>query len=289
MDTVTQIRVAWELRQAGIKVSVIAAQVGHHRSTIYRWLKGIRQRGIRGYLRYFKGCKKGRRQRKTHGAVVQKVLRLRRDYRDCCGEKLVYLLAQEGTRLSQSTVYRILKRHLILRKRRANHQGQPIQLAKGPREVVQVDTVNLGDLYAYTAIDTFTREAAIVIRPSLQAEDGKVALAQIAKRFGHVACIQTDGGSEFKAECAQSMHHYCDNHRIARPYKKNEQAFVECFNGTLRREEFGRTPFRSQDLELVQQRAEDFLQYYHHQRPHLALQLQTPAQFVRSLALSHLT
>jgi len=100
MNTVTQIYVAWELKKAGHNADEIAAQLGKHRSTIYWGLKGIRMRGIRGYVTCFKQAKKGRRVRKTHGHVVQRVLRLRREYRDCCGEKIVYLVAQEGIHLS---------------------------------------------------------------------------------------------------------------------------------------------------------------------------------------------
>ena len=282
MNTVTQIHVAWELKKAGHSADEIAAQLGRHRSTIYRWFKGIRMRGIRGYVTYFKQAKKGRRVRKTHGSVVQQVLRIRREYRDCCGEKIVYLLAQEGIHLSRSTVYRILKRHLTLRKHRRQLQGAPVQRATGPRQVVQVDTLDLGEVYAYTAIDTFTRETAIVMRLSLQAADGRQALEQLMATFGRVAVLQTDGGSEFKAECAAAMARWADRHRIARAYKKNEQAFIEAFNGTLRREEFGHMTFRADQLELAQQYADEFLDYYHHRRPHLALDMMTPAQFAES-------
>jgi transposase InsO family protein len=75
---------------------------------------------------------------------------------------------------------------------------------------------------------------------------------------------------------------YADRHRIARPYKKNEQAFIECFNGTLRREEFGRTPFEAPDAGLAQQRADTYLAYYHNKWPHLALDTITPARFAES-------
>jgi len=282
MDTVTQIQVAWELKKAGCRVDEIAGQLGKDRSTIYRWLKGIRIRGIRGYVAYFKQAKKGRRVRKMHGYVVQRVLSIRRAYRDCCGEKIVYVLAQEGIHLSRSTVYRILKRHLVLRKHHRQPKGAPVQQATGPRQVVQVDTVDLGEVYAYTAIDTFTREAAVVMRPSLQAADGRVALEQLMAVFGRVSLLQTDGGSEFKAECAEGMHRWADQHRIARAYKKNEQAFIEAFNGTLRREEFGALKFRVDELELAQHYADAFLDYYHHRRPHLSLDMLTPARFAES-------
>lgn len=282
MDTITQIHVAWELYKAGHRVAEIAVQLGRHRATIYRWLKGIRQRGIRGYVAYYKQAKKGRRVRKTHGYVVQRVLSVRREYRGCCGEKIVYLLAQEGLQVSRSTVYRILKRHLALRKHHRQPKGEPVQRASGPRQVVQVDTLDLGEVYAYTAIDTFTREAAVVIRPTLQASDGRAALAVLRQYFGRVQVLQTDGGSEFKAECAESIGHFAAHHRIARPYKKNEQAFIEAFNGTLRREEFGRGYFRADQLAEAQQAADAFLDYYHHRRPHLALAMMTPAQFAES-------
>ena len=282
MDTVTQIQVAWELKKAGRTTDQIAEQLGKHRATVYRWFTGIRRRGIRGYLTYFKAAKKGRRIRKTHGYVEQRVLSLRREYRECCGDKLVYLLAQEGISLSRSTVYRLLNKHLTLRKHHRQPQGGPVQQASGPRQVIQLDTLDLGALYAYTAIDTFTREAQLVIRPSLQAEDGRAALERIMALFGRCRVLQTDGGSEFKAECAQAMQRYADQHRIARAYKKNEQAFIEAFNGTLRREEFGHTPFQPSDLALAQQRADAFLEYYHFKRPHMALNMLTPAKFAES-------
>jgi transposase InsO family protein len=100
--------------------------------------------------------------------------------------------------------------------------------------------------------------------------------------FGKCELLQTDGGSEFKAECGEKMYLYAAQHRVARPCKKNEQAFIEAFHSTLRREEFGRTPFEVTDLELAQQRAEAFLDYYHHKRPHMSLKMKTPSEFAES-------
>lgn len=287
MGNVTRIYVAWELRQAGHKADYIAERVGVHRATVFRWLKGIRQRGIRGFIRKYKAAKTGRRQRKTHGAVVQRVLKLRREYRQCCGQKIVYLLSREGISLSVSTVYRILNQHLeSLRKHTRTAQGQPARKGTQPREVVQMDTVDLGEVYAFTAIDTYTKEAVVLMRTGITAQDGKAALEEVAHHFGPIQTLQTDGGSEFEKDFSEVVDQFAQEHVIARPYKKNDQAFIECFNGTLRREEFGRTPFKAVDLALAQQRADHFLHYYHHQRPHLSLDMQTPAQF---LAESHLT
>ncbi len=282
MESVARIRIAWALRRKAVPVEEIAQEVERHRSTVYRWIEGIELYGIEEYIRRYKRAKKGRRVRKTHPYVEQRVLSLRCEYRDCCGEKLVYLLAQEDIHISRSTVYRILRKHLQLRKHHRRAQGAPIQQATRPRQVVQMDTLVLGEIYAYTAIDTFTREARIVMRPSLQAEDGRLALQTIMPSLGNCDLLQTDGGSEFKAKCAEKMYLYTQHHRIARPYKKNEQAFIEAFHSTLRREEFGRTPFKAEDLDLAQARADAFLDYYHNKRPHMSLNMNTPSQFAES-------
>jgi transposase InsO family protein len=286
MESVAQIRVAWALYRQSVPVNAIAAEVGKHRATVYRWLKGVSRYGIEEFIRRYKGAKRGRRVRKTHPWLERRVLSLRREYRDCCGQKIVYLLKQEGIELSLSTVYRILNKHLKpLRKHARTAKGRPAQKGICPRDVVQMDTMDLGGVVAFTAIDTYTREGVVVMQPGLTALDGKAALAVIGQRFGPLRVLQTDGGSEFEKEFAEVVNQYAQEHVIARPYKKNDQAFIECFNGTLRREEFGRTPFKAGDLTLAQQRADAYLDYYHTRRPHLALNMLTPAQFV---AESHL-
>lgn len=280
MENVTRIYVAWELKQAGHHAEYIAERVGVHRSTVYRWFKGIGQRGIKGFIRHYKQAKKGRRVRKTHGYVEQRILHIRHAYRNCCGQKIVYLLCQEGIVVSLSTVYRVLNKYLKLRKHSRIAKGQPARRGKRAREVVQMDTVDLGEVYAFTAIDTYTKEGAIVMMPGLTAQDGQQALTLMAEFFGPIETIQTDGGSEFEKEFAQVVNQYAAEHVIARPYKKNDQAFIECFNGSLRREEFGRTPFKDSELMLAQQRADTFLDYYHRLRPHLALDMKTPFEFI---------
>lgn len=282
MTKITQIHIAWELRKANKSTKYIATQIGVHRATVYRWLKGIRQNGIRGYIQIYKNAKKGRRVHQTSAVVKKRVIALRREYRNCCGQKIQYLLKQEGIHISLSTIYRILGRHFKLRKHQRTARGKPLRTAKAPREAIQMDTVDFGELFAYTAVDVFTKEAQVVFRPTLRAEDGKQALEEIMKYFGHCSNLQTDGGKEFEAEFAEVVGQYTDQHVIGRPYRKNDQAFIECFNGTLRREEFGKPKFRSDQLTEVQQMADQFILYYHYKRPHMALDMKTPLAFAES-------
>ncbi len=78
---------------------------------------------------------------------VQRVLSIRREYRDCCGQKIVYLLGQAGIRLSLSTVYRLLRQNRPLRKHTRTARGQPARRGQAARQVVQMDTLDLGEVF----------------------------------------------------------------------------------------------------------------------------------------------
>ena len=97
------------------------------------------------------------------------------------------------------------------------------------------------------------------------------------RRFnGHVELLQSDGGPEFKGEFALRALLFCDRHRIARPYKKNEQAHIESFNRTLRKECLGWSHYKPVQMPMLQERVEAFLQRYHYHRPHLAFDPMRP-------------
>lgn len=49
-----------------------------------------------------------------------------------------------------------------------------------------------------------------------------------------------------------------------RPYKKNEQAFIESFNRTVRKECLGWAHYQPHQLPALQTRVEDFFNRYHH-------------------------
>jgi hypothetical protein len=82
-----------------------------------------------------------------------------------------------------------------------------------------MDSMDFGGIYAFTAIDTFTREADILSAPELTAKCGTKFLFQSMRRRcrGHVHLIQTDGGPEFKADFLSNAALFCDRHRAARP------------------------------------------------------------------------
>jgi len=288
MKNISIIELAWELHESRVSTEDIALRIGHHRATVYRWFKGIKLYGIREYLRRYQQAKKGRRQkRKTNPIIKARIYAIRDKYSNCCGEKIRYWMFKEyGIKISISTIYRILGQKYQLRSKwKKNEVRGPIPKASKQREVIQHDTVDFGELFAFTSVDIFTKEAQVVIRPRLEAIDGAQALKRQMQYFKFADLLQRDGGSEFKAEWNHEAKNYCHRIRTARPYKKNEQAFIERFNGILRKECLGHWKYKKSDLHVLQERVNSYLDYYHNIRPHLSLNMQTP----KSFAMSHLT
>ena len=146
-----------------------------------------------------------------------------------------------------------------------------------------MDTVAFGGVFAFTGIDIYTKEAEVLLRSALTSKDGAALLqtAMTRRYTGYVAILQTDGGPEFKGSFAQQACTYCDRHRIARPYKKNEQAYayIEIFNRTLRKECLGLGTYRVEDFPQLIPAVHTFLDCYHYHRPHLGLlSLRPPRQ-----------
>ena len=167
---------------------------------------------------------------------------------------------------------------MLRKKGRRNQARGTVPTASAARQVVQVDTVHFGGVFAFTAVDIFSREADVVLRDAVTAADGVFFLrACMKRRFdGHVQLLQSDGGPEFKGEFALRALVFCDRHRIARPYKKNEQSYIESFNRTLRKECLGWSHYQPAQIPLLQQRVEGFLHRYHYHRPHLAFSPMRP-------------
>lgn len=274
MDTRTRIILAAELATQGLSVSAIAGQLERHRETIGLWLKAVRIEGLSVFLDRYAAAKTGPRPaRQVPGAVKRLVWAIRAREHDCCGQKIQYFLAHEQhIHLSVPKIYEILAERYVLRPRgRTNQPRGVVPIATAPRAVIQMDTVVFGEVFAFTGVDIYTKEVDVVLRTGLTSEDGAMFLrTAMTRRFtGPVQIIQTDGGSEFKGVFAQQVLQYCTRHRIARPYKKNEQAYIESFNRTLRKECLGWISYRVEELPTLQGEVRAFLDRYHYHRPHL--------------------
>jgi len=284
---ITKITIAWEMYESGIPKAHIASKLQLTRETVHIWIRAIQACGLLEFLDKYTNAKKGSREnRKIDGLLKARIYKLREKYRDCCGQKIrEFLQGEYGITLSTTTIYKVLAEKYQLRSKWKKNQSRgPIPEASNPREVIQMDTVDFGDVFAFTGVDIFTKEVNVKLYPSLTAKDGLDFLrSSFDSRFHHTNLLQTDGGPEFKAEFKQHVFDYADRFRVARPYKKNEQAYIESFNRSLRKECLGWSKYRADELPSLSRELTDYLVYYHTKRPHMSLGMKTPERFLKEL------
>jgi transposase InsO family protein len=281
MQNSTLITLCWELYEQGIPKAHIAERLNKHRETIHIWIQSIERYGLLPFLDKYEQAKKGERKKRQVDPVVKRLVwNIREREFHCCGQKIQYFLHNEyGIHLCVPKIYEILAEKYVIRSKwKKNKERGPMPEASMPREVIQMDTIDFGDIYAFTAIDIFTREADVLLAPELTARYGNRFLFQSMKRRfdGHAHLIQTDGGPEFKADFILHVHSFCDRHRIARPYRKNEQSYIESFNRTVRKECLGWANYRTNQLQECRELVESFLKRYHYHRPHMGIGMKPP-------------
>lgn len=281
----TKIVLAWELFEQDMPKSHIAKQLGVNRETIHLWISNIQrnERGLVGFLDSYERAKKGVRPKRQVDAILKRrIWAIREREKDCCGLKIQYFLEKEhGVKPAVSKIYEILEeKYTIKRKWKKNQKRGEVPEACKPREVVQMDSIDFGGVFAFTGVDIYSREADVYLAPVLSAQEGYTFLKQcMQRRFNNfVATIQTDGGSEFEETFKEHVLEYADFHRVARPYKKNEQSYIESFNRTVRKECLGWIKYKPKEIPELTEYVEEFLSRYHYHRPHIGLGMKPPLQ-----------
>jgi putative transposase len=137
---------------------------------------------------------------------------------------------------------------------------------------------------ALTVVDVFTRESlAIEVGQSLRGEHVVTVLNPLTAQRGAPTRLWCDQGSEF---CGQIVDLWAYQHQVridfSRPGTPKDNAHVESFNATLRRECLNAQRFES--LHDAQERIEAWRREYNESRPHPALQDRTPDEFAKGVA-----
>ena len=239
MNQLTKIILAWELFEQHVPKVHIGKQLCVHRETVRMWVRGIQNNpeGLHGFLKEYERAKKGERaKRKIDGLLKTRIYRLREENRNCCGQKIQqYLQDEYGISLGIKAIYKILGEKYKLRSKwKKNQTRGPVPHASAPRQVIQMDTVDFGAVFAFTGVDIFAKDVSVKLYPSLTSFDGADFLTHaFEERFNYTELLQTDGGSEFKDKFKQKVSQYAERHRVSSPYKKNEQAYIESFNSYL--------------------------------------------------------
>lgn len=291
MNQITKITLAWELYQEQVPKMHVAQRLAVHRETVGLWIEGIEKdpQGLTGFIDNYLSAKKGKRaKRKLDGLLKNQIWRIRDENRDCCGQKIrKYLYQESGVLLSVKTIYKVLGEKYQLRSKwKKNIARGPVPKALSPREVIQMDSIDLGWVFAFTGIDIFTKEVVVNLYSALTSCEGLQFLNQAIARFKHTNLLQTDGGPEFKDNFRKNVFRFADRFRVARPYRKNEQSYIESFNRSLRKECLGWGKYTQKEIPILEKEVNEYLEYYHNKRVHLALGLKTPNDILKEYQMS---
>lgn len=285
MNQLTKITICWELYEQGLPKSHIAKRLSVTRETVHLWIAGITShpQGLLGFLEAYTNAKKGQRPaRQVDPILKRRIWMIRNREMDCCGQKIAYFLNKEyGVSVSVPKIYEILaEKYIIKSKWKKNGKRGPVPVAFQAREVIQMDTIDFGAVFAFTAIDIYSREADVLLRPELTSDDGAIFLETCMKRrFNSFSdLIQADGGPEFKDKFKAKVYTYTNRYRVSAPYKKNEQSYIESFNRTVRKECLGWSKYKAREIPELTGYVEQFLDRYHYHRPHIGLGMKPPLE-----------
>jgi len=280
--TLTIYETAWSMHRAGSTIQQITRVVDRHRATVYRWFRLIKRIGIREFLRRKLTAKHRRPAARTPETTIQKIVDIRHRFGWCGAKIRKELQENHGITLAVSTIYRWLHRRFTKAAVgvKRYQKRQAIVTADEPREVVEHDTVDLGGgVYAYTAIDIFSKEPNVFIATDLEMSTGSRAFLRHHAFYGPTDLHQSDNGSEFQTDFREAVERVA-KHRYSRPYKKNEQSHIENFNKSLRSECFPGAEYDPADIETLQEQADRYTRHYIDRRWHMGLpDMATPAQF----------
>ena len=214
-------------------------------------------------------------------------VRIRYGYR-----RIHVLLCREGWAVNVKRVRRLYRAEgLSLRakapkRRRSAQHRQPRAIATQPNQVWTMDfmhdrlaTQPTRKLRMLTVVDEFTREClALEVARGFRAHDVIAVLTRLVMRRGAPQAIRCDNGAEFTATAFDQWAYWNQiTVEFSRPGKPTDNAFIESFNGSVRRELLNASWFDT--LDQARRAARVWRRDYNENRPHRSLANKTPQEF----------
>ena len=288
-------------------IAQVARRFGKNRSTIYRWMnkwkmqqnvllenpgrpsralgKVFRWQSVKWNIPTLSSAPKTH-PNALNADIVSAILRIRQ-HRYECAEIIHYKLAKEGINISLSSIKRVIKRNELWRKKRRYRWNEKRPLPTAPGELIQTDTVhyvnplNHSKMYIYTVIDLYTRMAYAKISPNLS-EKGAAETIFEAQEFMSFPfkMVQSDNGAEFQNHFQGRLNSRGIKTRHSRVRHPNDDAHIERFNRTLRKECIGQyNP--NKNINFIDHKLNRFIRYYNYDRIHLGIGLKTPYEVLQ--------
>lgn len=170
------------------------------------------------------------------------------------------------------------------KKRLPEREKQPLEVVEKPLESWSMDfmadvLVSSKRFRTFNVMDDFSREA-LCIKADFSFPTEKVisALDELIAKHGTPKRIRMDNGPEFISGKLEQWASQKGIHlAFIEPGKPTQNAFIERFNGSFRKEVLDAYLFSN--LEQTRQIIQDWITSYNEQRPHEALNFMTPVEF----------
>ncbi len=259
-------------------VSRTALKCGVPRSTIYRWIKRFNENGKDGLASYSKRPKVLARQ-KVNKELIELVKSLR--LQNKLGPQAIssHLLRNYNIEISSTTIWRLVKQLELPNIKGYKGKRHFKRYSKNiPGERVQMDVTKVAaKCYQFTAVDDCTRLRAMRLYPNKKAESTIDFLSYVLDVFQFpIQRIQTDWGTEFFNELFQEelMIHFI-KFRPIKPRSPHLNGKVERSQLTGKAEFYINIPKKERTL-LLNERLQEWQNFYNHKRPHASLNGRTP-------------
>ena len=263
---------------------------GVSRKTFYKWIKRYQVHGEAGLCDQPK--RPHRSPKATPPEIVSKVLYLRQNYHFGPGKISDYLKRYHKIKIGHSTVHRILQQHNLnrlpnnrLKYERRKHQWKRYEKQQ-PGHRLQIDVKFLERIpgtskrfYQFTAIDDCTRIRILKIYDRCNQKTAIQFIDEVIRRLPfRILVVQTDNGAEFQSNFHWHLrdldiqHVYIKprtprlNGKVERSHRIDNQEFYQLLdkNGI------------SDNIQLYNNKLREWEDYYNFNRPHGALDGQTP-------------
>jgi transposase InsO family protein len=272
-------------------VSKTCRYFGISRSTYYGWKQRYAQLGEAGLINS-KPCPENPKLR-VSAEVEEKVLYLRKTYH--LGPQRIFWYIQryhKRLKVSDVTVYRILKRHGINRLPR-NERSRTVLTHRYEKQVpghhIQVDVKFLKlenregkkvRRFQYTAVDDATRIRALKIYNRHTQENAIHFIDHVIERFPfRIHTVRTDNGHEFQAKFHWHVADLGINHVYIKPRTPRLNGKVERSH-RADEQEFYQLLHYTDDVDL-NKKLKIWEDFYNFHRPHGAFKGKTPYEILK--------
>lgn len=263
------------------------------RKTGYKWVNRYLNRGPAGLEEYSRNPHRSPRQ--TPDSVVTAILEARRHHPSWGAKKLLKILSKKhpGWRWPhRSTVCEILARHGLVAKKRhrrvIGHPGKPTSQMLAPNDVWSADfkgqfkTHDGQYCYPLTISDGYSRFLlGCQALHSTSVAEAKPVFVRVFKEFGLPRRIRTDNGVPFATNTLGRLSQLSAwwvrlgiLPEFIEPGKPQQNGRHERMHRTLKAET---TRPSAANLSAQQRKFNGFREEFNHDRPHEALDLETPA------------